>query len=183
MMFTQVYFHQVRRAYDYHIGQALSFALAQHQTHLDSAAAACFPAPTSITNLSQYLEWDDWKLLGLIHQRAAGQHGEIIKDRVHHRAVFSTHEVPDIEDLERLENVVYDLGPMVEFVDSAEKSWYSIGDQDLQIRPNGSEVGRPLSEYSSIIKGLSPVNQQRVYVSLENQDKAQASVENLLRGE
>ncbi len=178
MMFTQVYFHHVRRAYDHHIGRSLAFGLANHQGG-GTEPAGCFPAPTSVDNLNQYLEWDDWRHLGLIQQRTAGPHGVIIKDRVHHRAVFSTPEVPVLEDLELLENVVDGLGSMVEFVDSAEKSWYAIGDRDLQIRPSNSEYGRPLSEFSSVIKGLSPVNQQRIYVSLENQDNALAIVRNL----
>jgi HD superfamily phosphohydrolase len=180
MMFTQVYFHHVRRAYDHHIGQALSHALASGLGLSGIETPGFFPAPTSVDNLQRYLEWDDWRVLGLIHHRDAGEHGEIIRKRTHHRNVFSTPEVPDLRDLERLEDVVKILGPMVAFVDAAEKSWYSIGDRDLQIKPEDSQVGKPLSEYSTIIKGLIPVNQQRVYVSYGDQEDARVKVQSLI---
>lgn len=53
MMFTQVYFHKTRVAYDYHYDQALK--------HLLKDREGTFPAPTE-SGIKEYLEWDDWRV-------------------------------------------------------------------------------------------------------------------------
>jgi HD superfamily phosphohydrolase len=54
-MFTQVYFHKTRVAYDIHLRSALRELLPN----------GVFPAPTDV-HLGKFLEWDDWKVLGLL---------------------------------------------------------------------------------------------------------------------
>src|SRR5262249_40907796 len=52
-MFTQVYFHETRMAFDHHLQEALKLILPE----------GCFPAPTG-PGLEDFLKWDDWRVLG-----------------------------------------------------------------------------------------------------------------------
>jgi HD superfamily phosphohydrolase len=56
-MFTQVYFHKTRVAYDYHLRQTLAALLPN----------GVFPSPDP-RNLDDYLAWDDWKVLGMLSE-------------------------------------------------------------------------------------------------------------------
>jgi HD superfamily phosphohydrolase len=71
-MFSQVYFHPVRRAFDYHIGKALKNVL-QHTGH----SGGLFPEPTTKSNLKKYLDYDDWKIFGALKDKKGGKHGDI----------------------------------------------------------------------------------------------------------
>ena len=51
-MFTQVYFHKTRVAYDIHLQKALAHMLPD----------GVFPAPDD-GGIDDYLEWDDWRVL------------------------------------------------------------------------------------------------------------------------
>lgn len=179
MMFTQVYFHAVRRSYDHHIAEVMRELLgrAQRGTRLDNKSS--FPPPNSKTNVDRFLKWDDWRVLGMIQAGRAGEHGEIIRRRLHDRFVHETQEVPDEEDLERLETIVSALGSMVSHVDDASKSWYSFGEEDLMVRPASTEVGIPLSNYSSVVRGLYPVSQRRVYVRYSDKIKAEELIRSI----
>ncbi len=53
-MFTQVYFHKTRVAYDHHLKEALKEILPD----------GCFPPPTG-ERLDEYLDWDDWQVWAL----------------------------------------------------------------------------------------------------------------------
>ncbi len=66
-MFTQVYFHKTRVAFDHHLYHALENILPDSQ----------FPRPTG-PDLDRYLEWDDWKVLGLLADGRGGEHGQRI---------------------------------------------------------------------------------------------------------
>jgi len=96
MMFTQVYFHKTRRAYDHHITEALKFLLeAESGKGGQLIKDGHFPPPVSIQNLEYYLNWDDWRVMGCLASGEAGEHGELIEKREHQRMVFETSETPD----------------------------------------------------------------------------------------
>lgn len=98
MMFTQVYFQHTRRAYDYHLVQAVKHALSEHQSESSLKNKNAFPPPTSKQYVEDYLCWDDWRVLGLVGEGKAGDHGRILKERRHHRAIFETPEIPTPDD-------------------------------------------------------------------------------------
>ena len=179
MMFTQVYFHQTRRAYDYHIGEVMNCVLSEAQKRTALENNSSFPPPTSEKGLMRYLRWSDWRVLGLIDARKAGPHGEIILNRSHDREVYSTPEIPTEKDLDRLERVVETLGDRVSYVDSASKSWYAFGQEDFPILPRDRDKSVPLSKFSSVVRGLKAVEQNRVYVRLSDQEEARRIVSNL----
>ncbi len=172
MMFTQVYFHHTRRAYDHHAVQAIKVLL-------EKFWRGVFPSPT-LEEIQHYVEWDDWRVTGYIQAGEAGEHGEIILNRKHHRAVYSTSETPDEAELEKIEVLTEKLGDMVAFVDKAEKSWYKFEAEDIYIltHQRGNDPQK-LSALSSVIRGLEPVSQIRIYVPLEQKEKALEIINNL----
>lgn len=173
MMFTQVYFHHTRRAYDYHLAQALRSLLAEKQQDSDLEVKDAFPPPDP-GHIEDYLQWDDWRVLGELRDRDE-EHARILRERRHHRCVHATPEVPDSEELDFVEHVCQHLGAMVSHVDRASKSWYNLDEGEeilILMNPGQDERLKPLSQLSTVVKGLKPVNQARVYVPLEQRDEA-----------
>ncbi len=180
MMFTQVYFHHTRRAYDYHIGETIRFFLSQTRKDAD-----VFPPPTK-ENIEEYLNWDDWRILGLINEEKGGEHGKLIRNRQHYRKVYETPEVPDQDDLELFEQVANELGDLASFEDTASKSWYKFDSADIPVvRRPGRGEGEivVLSQLSSVVRGLKSVNQRRIYVPYQKSEEARSKVQNLLKKE
>lgn len=170
MMFTQVYFQHTRRIYDYHVAQTLKHLLKKHQNNCE-----VLPLPTTKQDVEEYLKWDDWRVLGMIQEGGGGKDGEIIRERKHHRCIFQTPEIPGKSDLEEAEKVLEKLRDCVSFTDTAESSWYKLGEKDIPIlvRPGkNDEKLTPLSSLSSVVNGLKPISQRRIYVPIEKKDEA-----------
>lgn len=162
-MFTQVYFHKTRVAYDIHIRGALKELL----------PGGCLPKPVG-TDLNAFLKWDDWKVLGLIADGKAGEHGRRIMERNHYREIHHTHEVCTVEDLQELERVKGKLGNLLLEKGTANKSWYKTGNTDiLVVSEFGSSPVQPLSEFSKAIKGMKENNQVILYVDRASRPEAE----------
>lgn len=181
MMFTQVYFHKTRRAYDRHVTETMRNLMESVQTDR-KVSCDCFPPPTTESNLSNYLKWTDWKVFGLLQGGAGGKHGRILRERKHYRRVYETPEVAEASDLEFAETICEKLGDLVGFVDSPEQSWYKFEKDDVPvvtIPKDGEESITYLSRYSTIVNGLKSVNQARIYVPEENLKEAQEKIKSL----
>jgi len=124
------------------------------------------------------LSWDDWRVLGLLREGKGGEPGEILRNREHYRCVYHTPEVPDEDDLDKAKTVLEELSAIVGFVDEAKKSWYSIGEEDIMIEKNSDNQVEivPLSTLSSVVKGLLPVRQRRIYVPKSDKENAELIV-------
>lgn len=164
-MFTQVYFHKARVAYDHHIGEALREVLPN----------GSFPKPQN-DDLKEYLNWDDWRMLGLIADGKAGEHGERIASRNHYRMVYSTHEVPGQEDLKKFNAAKEKLGDLLAFEGAADKSWYKVVKEDIPVLMDDSRR-EPLSRLSYPIGNMQPNSQRLLYVKPENGDEARRKLE------
>ncbi len=181
MLFTQVYFQHTRRAFDIHSVEAVK-ALLKSELAWEEAEKGVFPPPDSKKYMEHYLDWDDWRVLGLIQSGSAGEHGRIIQKRNHHRSIFETPEVPDANDLEFAEKVHAELGDRLSFVDTAEKSWYKFEHSDvpLLIRPDQpDEELITLSQRSAVVRGLKAVTRTRFYVPFERKEESLGIVQNL----
>jgi len=179
MMFTQVYFQHTRRAYDYHSVQAIKQLLTDAQKRTNLANKSAFPPPTTRKNVERYLKWDDWRVLGLVSGEKAGDHGRILWDRNHHRAVYETPEIPSPDDLDMAEEIKNQLGDEVGFVDYASSSWYKFESADvpLLLRPEQpDEQLTRLSTRSSVVNGLKTVERTRIYVPKEKKEEARQIV-------
>ena len=167
-MFTQVYFHKTRVAFDHHLEHALREIL----------PGGVFPPPTE-AGLGDYLGWDDWRVLGMLAEGRGGDHGRRLATRDPFRKVFHTPEVPRPEDLDDLERARAVLGEMLAAERHAEKSWYKVGSTDIPIVSEvASERVQPLSRFSSVVGNLTPNRQILLYVRPEDREEAKKRLAN-----
>jgi uncharacterized protein len=159
-MFTQVYFHRTRVAYDHHIFKALQMLL----------PGGHFPTAEKGKQLKEYLKWDDWRVLGLISSGKAGEHGDRLCQRNHYREVYHTPETPNVEDQDRLDRAREILGDLCVFEQSAGKTWYKTEKSDdiPVLSENIARSVRPLSVHSSVVKGIKPSRQTFLYATPEH---------------
>ncbi|GAV23386.1 hypothetical protein [Carboxydothermus pertinax] len=184
-MFTQVYFHHTRRAYDYHIISLMKTLLKMEQEkNLNIGEKDKFPPPDTKENLQKYLEWDDWKVLGIISQRIAKEEGEVFLNRTHFRNVYGTLEIPTKKELTAIKKIEQKLKEknICYFVDSAQQLWYKLGEMDIAICiDTESKKTVPLSSISNVIKNLKPIMQQRIFVPLNEVQNAKEIIRTVIR--
>lgn len=165
-MFTQVYFHKTRVAYDIHLKGALSEIL----------PGGKFPRPVG-AELDEFLKWDDWRVLGELHAGKGGEHGRRLVDRDHYRIVFKSPEIPGPGDLSFLENIKLKLGTLVVSTEEASKSWYKTGVADIPIVSDFDPgLVQPLSWHSNVVRSMKANNQVLLYVRPEDSEKARKIV-------
>lgn len=178
-MFSQVYFHKTRRAYDHHIENAIKAIL------LKNEGSGLFPLPDNRENLIKYIDYDDWKIYGLIKEGMGGDDGQIILERVHDKCVHETSEVPDESELKRFEEVWNEFKDEISFDDSPEKSWYKTGKEDILILCDPNERDErlePLSKKSSIVRAMQPIKQRRLYAKNEESVPVRKKIKKYLEG-
>jgi hypothetical protein len=172
-MFTQVYFHKTRVAYDVHLRGALEKLLPNRQ----------FPSPNG-EQLKEFLAWDDWKVLGLLASGQGGDHGARLASREHYRLAYGSPEISTEADLCLVENIKNELGELVVAEEESSKSWYKTGRPDIPVVSNvdpGTVL--PLSRYSSVVLNMKPSNQVLLYVRPEFAEKANELVRRVLENE
>jgi HD superfamily phosphohydrolase len=166
-MFTQVYFHKTRVAYDIHLRETLRELLPEHR----------FPKPEG-PDLDRYLEWDDWRVLGLLAEGKGGEHGMRLSTRQHYRRVYHTPEIPRAEDLVELSAVIDALGDRIAANVPAEKNWYKLGPMDIPVlRRDGRQA--PLSAFSRAVAALKSNRQTFIYVRPEHVVGARKQISNI----
>ncbi len=165
-MFTQVYFHKTRVAYDIHLKNALAEIL----------PGGMFPRPAG-EHLDEYLGWDDWKVLGLLASGSGGDHGRRLAHRDHYREVFHTPESPTADDLALLSRVRDAVGNLLQSEAMSATSTYKLGKPDIPIvSDNPGKAVKPLSDYSSVVRGLRPVEKTMLYCRKEDVDEAKSRI-------
>jgi uncharacterized protein len=185
LMFTQVYFQHTRRAYDHHIIGAIKSLLVKIQASSNLENKEVFPSPDCLENVNLYLRWNDWSVLGMIDAGEGGEHGEIIRKRNHYRAVYETREVTQDKDIIFFNKLCEVIGPELAFIDLSKKSWYDPHNEDIMILKDDAsgDKATPLSQLSSVVHGLSTVNQYRIYVDPSNRHSSRAKVKSLIQKE
>lgn len=170
-MFTQVYFHKTRVAYDIHLQEALREILPN----------GVFPRP-SAEDLKEFLSWDDWRVLGRLQAGGGGEHGQRIANRQHYRQIYETPEMTSLEDLDELQRVKVELGDLVTNEYSATKSWYKTGNQDIAVfSGTQSTQVAPLSKYSNVVNNLLKNNQVKLFCRPEDASEARTKVDTVRR--
>ena len=172
MMFTQVYFQKTRRIYDLHLQEAMRVVFGER----------AFPSPESEKELQDYLDWDDWKVAGLIRAGKGGDAGDKILSRCHDRMVFETAENPSVDEMEHYEDRRQRLEREIPETrdDCAETQWYKV-EAGIGILENESK-GKSfvdLSNMSGVVKGLLGCNQHRLYVPHERRETAREILGNV----
>jgi len=166
-LFAQVYFHKTRRAYDYHLKEAM-------KTVLDEGK---LPPPSEI---EKYLELDDYSIWSLFSKKKEDVNCKAILYRDHIRLLHATKDMPDKEDEEMIEKLEEQLSKKgIRYQeDRADKIWYNWYSRDkgtneeIMIIKDDNRMAVPLSEFSSIIKSLGEIKKIRIYVNKEDRDRA-----------
>ncbi len=171
-MFTQVYFHKTRVAYNIHLKYALEEML----------AGGMFPRPDKM-GLSEYLRWDDWRVLGLLASGSGGDHGRRLASRDHFREVYHTPESPTADDIARLIRIRSSLGNLLKSEAMSGTSTYKLGKPDIPVASdNPGKAVKPLSDYSSVVRGLQPVGKTMLFCRKEDVDEARKRVDKAVKG-
>lgn len=172
-MFTQVYFHKTRVAYDHHIRHALKAILPD----------GTFPPPTP-DRINDYLRWDDWRVLGRLADGEGGYHGNCLRQRNHYREVYHTPESPNDGDRTALKLIRQSLDNLVVAAEPSKTSAYKLETSDVSVVTEDElRKVRPLSHYSSVVRTLNqhPIEIVRLYSKPEHADEARAKVTALLK--
>jgi len=176
-MFTQVYFHKTRVAYDHHIKEALK-----------SILGGVFPPPTpkepGKSGIQDYLEWDDWRVLGELAKANGGDHGKRISQRDHYREVYHTPEFPTEGDRTTLNLIRKTLGALVVRTESSLTSAYKLEKSDISVvSEDGLRKVKALSDMSFVVKSLTqkPLEIVRLYSKPEDAAVARGKVDELLK--
>jgi len=163
LMFTQVYFHKTRVAYDIHLRGVMKRIL----------PGGAFTKPEG-AGLKEFLRWDDWRVMGLIRMGKGGEHGRRILERNYYRRIYHTPEVCSHKDMLELKKVKTRLGRLVVAEEKATKSWYKTGNTDIPVfsRVRKPQV-QPLSRYSKVIAGMKENSQVLLYVDPASREEAE----------
>ncbi|MCI0340433.1 MAG: HD domain-containing protein [Planctomycetales bacterium] len=170
-MFTQVYFHRVKRAYDLHLRDFL------RELFADPAG----PGKYYPTDPAKFLEWDDAKVFLLMRERASrSDPARRILGRDHFRTVFETSGHADAKETARLDAAVAALRARLPGVpvltDSSETAPHGFrhGRFLVQGRTGGAT---PIEKASPVLADLRLIVQKRVYVPREREAEARKVLE------
>ena len=160
-MFTQVYYHKTRRAYDYMLKEALKETIES------------YPLPTEI---DKFIKYDDYVMRNLMKEKS--KWFKKIINRKHIRMVAQTKETPVKEEIHRIENYKKKLRDeriwYWEDAPDEAKSWYMLDSSEEIIIIGDDKKIYPLSHYSVIVKSLqNQFARCRIYVMNKDKEKAE----------
>jgi len=154
-MFTQVYFHKVRRAYDHHLQCFL-------QRHVKT-----YPK-----DLKQYLSYDDNFVFHLLREKRNDDDAVRILQRRPYVRAFRTPEHIDEEQLTRFNWLKQDLTknfPGKFFCDAAEKSPHKFEKINTYVVDSaGTGRSNLVQNESGIIRNLKNIEQHRIFTTRED---------------
>lgn len=162
-MFSQVYFHPVRRSFDYHVGEAIKEVL-KHTGNKESL----FPEPKTKEDLIKYLDYDDWKIYGAFKNRKGGKHGEIILNREPFKCKKEWDCALNEEELSQAKEAINTYGGHIDT--SAKTNWYKL-EKDIKIFNEKSKKSYPLSVKSKLIKVMPELPKvTRLYINQSGEE-------------
>ena len=158
-VFTQIYFHRTTAIFEHHMREALRKML----------PGGCYPPPYG-TDLDRFLDWDDWRVFGILSGMNGGA-AERIRRRRSHAEAYCTTETPDAAELHLLHQARDVLGDLLscELV-AHQSSWYQPA-EDILVQTRTASAKR-LSEFSRPISALAPHQQTRLYVRRDDRERA-----------
>lgn len=164
LMFSQVYFHKTRRAYDYMLQEALK------------STVETLPSPNKI---EAFLELDDYVMWHLMKNKNDNFWCNSIMTRNHLRSVYETGDFPTLEDEDMLNKIKAKLDSegIWYLEDMAMNVWYKLN-KDERGREEIMIIGRdksttPLLNYSRIVKNLGISRQIRLYIKPKDRENAE----------
>ncbi len=159
-MFTQVYFHKIRRAYDHHL---LDF-LKKHVGH--------YPG-----SLNEYVKWDDNRVFALLREHHQDDDARRILTRDPFVQAFPTPEHIDEEERTRFgwlrETLEREFEGVRIFYDTAEGSPHKFEKIGTYVLSPSTSTPNLVQSESGIIRSLRKIEQYRVFTPKENKQEIQ----------
>ncbi len=180
-MFTQIYYHDVRRAYDLVLTDFIADLL---ENETDNGR---YPG---IDNLEEYLKWDDNRVLFEANERRDRERKNFswrIIDRQHPREVYATEDSPDsglVRNVEtRLVKAVTERFPDLQFwLDRAIDRPDRFRLEDMMVKIVGNPpIWREFSRESRPLQGLQEIGKYRLYSDLRGDVDMQEEVRSFCR--
>ena len=170
-MFTQVYFHAVRRAYDHILTEFIRELL------LDVSGRDHYPE-----ELDDFIRWNDNVVLAEAPRRASKFHRNMawrIVSRQHLKSVYETVDHPDEIDASKAFNrlpeaVRQKFGEIPVWADQASDHPEKFKTEMLPVFQGGS--WRDIKTYSRALKGLEEINLVRIYADVRGDESAEQDV-------
>ena len=178
-MFTQVYFHAVRRAYDLILTDFISELLQE------SLGSEYYPE-----QLTEYIKWNDWKVLAELYQRMDQNTENLawrLATRRHPRPVYETGDHADpvavSGAMSRLPILLQDKYPDVKIwtdraTDHPER--FRTGEESWPVR-RGNGRWESLTRLSRSLAGLEEIRQLRVYADVRDNDSMREEIASFCR--
>ena len=180
-MFTQIYFHDVRRAYDLVLADLIAELLEDRYGH------GKYPG---VQDVKEYLQWDDYQVLFEANRRRDPVTKNLawrIVDRQHPREVYSTEDSPDfglVRNVERrLRLTVNEKFPDLRFwLDRAIDRPDRFRLEDMMVKSAGSPpVWREFRRISRPLQGLQEIGKYRLYADVRGDVGLENEVRNFCR--
>ena len=163
-MFSQIYFHKTRRAYDFMLQEAIKNAI------------GTLPTPNE---LQKYLDLDDYEVWHQLKNKENDFWYGSIVSRNHIRKVFSMEEVSTSQDEAVLDEIKtkFDEKEIWYWEDMAKKVWYKmnsgeVGKEEIMIIGNDEKV-TPLRKYSRIVENIGESRKIGLYVKPDDREAAE----------
>ena len=159
-MFTQVYFHRIRRAYDYHLLEFLRMYIGRYPTALD-----------------QYVKYDDNVIFSLLRKHSQEDGARRILTRDPFVQAFTTPEHIDQEQRTRFnwlkESLGRDLKSAKIFCDAAESSPHKFEKIETYVLSPSEGEPKLVQSLSGIIRSLRKIEQLRVFTTKEHKQEVE----------
>ena len=169
LMFTQVYFHKTRRAFDYHLRRAIKTVL----------KGKSLPSPK---NIKEFLELDEYDIIRKIKANNQNEECLSIINRNPLREAYSTSDTPSVDEVRFKNKILKRLEKegIWKFEDPLSDHWYKFNtkteNKEIMIIKKFNHI-KPLSEYSNVVKNMGEIKKIRIFVKLPDRGRAKKIVE------
>ncbi|MCY4652285.1 MAG: HD domain-containing protein [Dehalococcoidia bacterium] len=180
-MFTQIYFHEVRRAFDLVLTDFIAELLAK------AYPSGRYPSKSCI---NEYMRWDDNRVLAEAASLADPDQKNLawrIIGRKHPKAVYETDDSPDSGVARRVERElvqeVQSQFPEVTFwLDKAVDHPDRFRLEEMMVKfPGDPPVWREFRRISRPLQGLEEIGKYRLYANVRGNDELAQNVRNYCR--
>ena len=180
-MFTQVYFHDVRRGYDLVLTDFISELLS------DEGVAGRYPGTD---RLRDYLEWDDYRILNEARRRSDEGRRNLawrVNQRQHPKSVYETDDLPDSGVVRMIERKLIESAqsrfPECSFwLDKAIDHPDRFRRADMMVEMAGSPtIWREFRNLSKPLQGLEEINKYRLYADVRGDSRMESEVREYCR--
>ena len=176
-MFTQIYFHDVRRGFDILLTELIAELLEQEYPEIGKY-------PTS-DKLTEYLQWDDNRILHEANRRSDPVTKNLawrVLNRQHPKAVYETDDSPDAGVIRRIErDLVRDARkeyPQLQFwLDKAIDHPEKFRVEEMMVKfPGTPPVWREFRRLSQPLQGLQEIGKYRLYADVRGDEAQETEV-------